>query len=486
MAAQGTATPPTGEAELVVIFKPTAQVQATPNGLLAGPSVDISSVQAVLDRHDASIRLLFGRSEDRLRKQQEEVLSAASADATGPGQAPPDLASFYRVQAPSDKLAQLAEQLRAEDQVEAAYVKPAVSPAVFTQEPLLRFSTAAVPATTPNFRDRQTYLGPAPGGIDAIPFAHDRVGGQGEGIRVIDCEWAWRFSHEDLGENQGGVVFGGNDMSGPNVEHGTAVAGILGGDRNQYGVTGIVPRAIFSASSWATNATGAAIKAAADKLRAGDLILLEGHRWGPKSVFIPIEWWPDDMAAIQYAVAKGIIVVEAGGNGYENLDDPLYNTPYAGFPSWWKNPFNIANPPSGAVFVGAGAPPPGTHGRDWGPDRSRLSFSNYGQRLDAQGWGVEVTTTGYGDLQGGVSPDLWYTDAFNGTSSASPIVTGALAAVSGILKDFGRPPLTSHRARKLLRATGSPQQDGPNGSASQRIGNRPNLRQLIAAALDTA
>ncbi|MEK8170065.1 hypothetical protein NKH77_10840 [Streptomyces sp. M19] len=43
---------------------------------------------------------------------------------------------------------------------------------------------------------------------------------------------------------------------------------------------------------------------------------------------------------------------------------------------------------------GAGAPPPGTHGRDHGPDRSRLEFSNYGMRLDAQGWGREVTTTG--------------------------------------------------------------------------------------------
>jgi hypothetical protein len=484
MTTQGTAAPTTGEPELVVIFKPTAQVQVTPDGLQAAPSAEISSVQAVLDRHGASIRLLFGRSEDRLRKQQEEVLSGADA-AAGPSQGPPDLANFYRVQAPSDKLAQLAEQLLAEDQVEAAYVKPAVAPAVWRQEPL-RFSTAAVPAATPNFRDRQTYLGPAPAGIDAIPFAHDRVGGQGENIRVIDCEWAWRFNHEDLGENQGGVVFGGNDVDGPNVEHGTAVAGILGGDRNQFGVTGIVPRAIFSASSWAMAASGEAIKAAADKLRAGDLILLEGHRIGPNSAYIPIEWWPDDLAATQYAVARGIIVVAAAGNGSQNLDDPLYDTPGFGFPPWWKNPFNIANPSSGAVYVGAGAPPPGTHGQDWGADRSRLWFSNYGKRVDAQGWGVEVTTTGYGDLQGGVSPDLWYTDTFNGTSSASPIVTGALAAVSGILKDFGRPPLTSHRARELLRSTGSPQQDGPNGPASQRIGTRPNLRQLIPAALGTA
>ena len=32
----------------------------------------------------------------------------------------------------------------------------------------------------------------------------------------------------------------------------------------------------------------------------------------------------------------------------------------------------------------------------------------------------------------------------------------------------------------MLRATGSPQQDGPNGPATQRIGNRPDLRAAMA------
>ena len=47
--------------------------------------------------------------------------------------------------------------------------------------------------------------------------------------------------------------------------------------------------------------------------------------------------------------------------------------------------------------------PPGTHGRNHGADRSRLDFSNYGALIDAQGWGREVTTCGYGDLQGGAN-----------------------------------------------------------------------------------
>ena len=43
--------------------------------------------------------------------------------------------------------------------------------------------------------------------------------------------------------------------------------------------------------------------------------------------YIPIEWWPDDFDAIRFAIGRGIIVVEAGGNGAENLDDPLMTHP---------------------------------------------------------------------------------------------------------------------------------------------------------------
>jgi len=132
--------------------------------------------------------------------------------------------------------------------------------------------------------------------------------------------------------------------------------------------------------------------------------------------------------------------------------------------------------------VGAGAPPPGTHGRDNGPDRSRLDFSNWGALIDAQGWGREVTTCGYGDLQGGTNEDLWYTDTFSGTSSASPIITGTIACLQGMAKAKGRPVLTPAQVRNCLRSTGSHQQDAPGRPATQRIGNRPDLRALATCA----
>jgi Subtilase family len=238
--------------------------------------------------------------------------------------------------------------------------------------------------------------------------------------------------------------------------------------------------------------TSTVIQQAADRLGRGDILLLEIHRPGPRHNFasradqrgyIAIEWWPDDYLAIRYAVNRGVIVVEAAGNGAENLDDPLYDAPIPGFPSWWRNPFRRSPLDSGAIMAGAGAPPQGTHGRDHGPDRSRLDFSNYGNCVDAQGWGREVTSTGYGDLQGGWTADVWYTDRFSGTSSASPIVVGALACVQGALRGAGRVTFSPGRARQMLRSTGSPQQDAPGRPATQRIGNRPNLRQLIPLAL---
>jgi subtilase family protein len=476
--------------ELVVVAKPDARLRATAAGIVSATGADTAPLTSILDRHGARMEPLFGLSEDRIRERTAS--SAADPDA----EPAPDLGVFYHVAAPEDQLEELARELRDSELVDAAYVKPPAEPATLVVDEVLVEGlndmvpdAGDAPPTTPDFTARQGYLDAAPGGIDAR-HAWTVSGGAGTGVRVIDCEWGWRFTHEDLVRNQGGVVAG---TGGTDTNHGTAVVGEISGDRNTFGITGIAPDAWIAASSFTNQSSAQAIRAAADRLGPGNIILLEIHRPGPRTPnppqgqlgFIAIEWWPDDFAAIRYAVNKGIIVVEAAGNGFQNLDDPIYNTRPANFPTGWTNPFNVNNPSSGAVVVGAGAPPPGTHGRNHGPDRSRLDFSNFGARVDAQGWGREVTTAGYGDLQGGSAQDLWYTDQFSGTSSASPIVVGALACVQGALRGRGRIPLSPARARELLRATGSAQQDAPGRPATQRIGNRPNLRQLIGAALPT-
>ncbi|UAK36102.1 S8 family serine peptidase [Nocardia asteroides] len=395
---------------------------------------------------------------------------------------------YYFVRGVTDDLDELAARLRAVDDVAAAYVKPPAEPPIAPEGAVVRTgrSAAEAPPVTPDFATRQGYLDAAPQGIDAR-WAWTVRGGRGTDVRVVDIEGAWRFTHEDLQVNQGGVIGGSPSPDRGWRDHGTAVAGVISADVNAYGITGIVPEAYIRAVSIFGSGSASAIRSAADALNPGDVILLELHRPGPRFAFanrpdqrgyIAIEWWPDDLAAIRYAVGKGIIVVEAAGNGGEDLDDAVYDTRPTEFPSTWRNPLRGGEVDSGAIIVGAGAPPPGFHGRDHGPARSRLEFSNYGERVDVQGWGLEVATTGYGDLQGGPDEDIWYTDVFSGTSSASPIVVGAVTSYQAMsAAAAGRKTPAEVRAR--LRETGSPQTDAPGRPATQRIGNLPDLKSMI-------
>ena len=482
---------PPAERELIVVADPEARLRAADDGMSSLSGADTAALNEFLEEEGIALEPLFGISEDHL---QYNAAWLSSRDA----QPVPDLTLFYRVDAEDKRLEQLAPELAALPAVVGAYVKPAPEPASAVDIGA-RAGRAELggpeAAATADFSARQGYLGAAPEGIDAV-WAHTQPGGAGSGMQIIDVEGAWQLSHEDLLQNIGGVIAGTpiTDLAWRN--HGTAVFGEFGGDRNGLGIVGIAPEAgIRAASIFGGVGSAGAIRNAADRLNAGDIILIELHRPGPRHNFasrddqagyIALEWWPDDFAAIRYAIGRGVIVVEAAGNGAENLDDALYDQPANGFPASWRNPFKPANPSSEAVLVGAGAPPPGTHGRDHGPDRSRLAFSNFGARIDAQGWGREVTTTGGrgynpGDLQGGSDETLWYTDTFSGTSSASPIVVGALACIQGILAARGLARLGPPQAIAVLRATGSAQTDAPGRPATQRIGKRPDIRSAIAS-----
>jgi len=445
-------------------------------------------LNAVARAADAELRPLFSEA--------RELRAEAARFRAETGVELPDLSVYLHALVPEADLTARRERLLRLDAVVGAYVKPSAEPAVVLG-PAPRL-TADPPGTTPDFTSRQGYLDRAPSGVDAR-YAWNITGGSGTGVHIIDVEREWRLSHEDLREHQGGVIGGHppDDLMPRN--HGTAVLGVIGGNRNVFGVTGVSPEADMSCASVMFESplfglvenTSRGIWLGARALGPGDILLLELHRPGPRfgfrhredqRGFIAVEWWPCDFAAILYATYRGVLVVEAAGNGEEDLNDPIYDTPANDFPPTWVNPFRRGPLDAGAILVGAGAPPPGTHNHDWGPDRSRLGFSNFGAIVDAQSWGREVTTSGYGDLQGGTNEDRWYTNQFGGTSSASPVVAGALACVQGSLATARRPLLTPATARHALRATGSSQQVDYGRPLSQRIGNRPDLRQLIAFA----
>jgi subtilisin family serine protease len=242
--------------------------------------------------------------------------------------------------------------------------------------------------------------------------------------------------------------------------HGTAVVGEVVGLDNGRGVIGIAPdvdRVVTSSIGGISAAE--AIDAAAEALRPGDVLLIELHAIGPRRRYLPMEFWDDCFDAIRAATSRGVIVIEAGGNGAENLDHRAY-----------EGKLTRAVRDSGAIMVGAGGPP-----RRGFSDRTRLDFSNYGGRVDVQGWGRMVATLDYGDLQSSdVSGGRHYTGEFSGTSSASPIVAGAAILLQSVAKANGR-VLRPDEINEILRSTGSAQ----TGNTRERIGPRPDLARAL-------
>ena len=183
------------ERELIVVAEPSARLQATPTGLTSLAGADTSALASLLDQEDGSLEPLFGPSEEAIR---------ARASAAGPGAdtAIAGLANFYRVRAADDRLDTLASRLAASPAVAGAYVKPPSEPAAVDAP-----AVVDAPPATPDFTGRQGYLGPAPAGIDA-QWAVTQPGGGGVGVRIVDVEGAWLFTHEDLAQNAGGVLAG--------------------------------------------------------------------------------------------------------------------------------------------------------------------------------------------------------------------------------------------------------------------------------------
>ena len=414
-------------------------------------------------------RLFESASEEQLAAK-EKVARARS------GREQADLNLFFRLHLRrGTDTAALIDALNALDIVEIAAPAPKPAP----------------PPVTPSFVPRQVYRTAATsGGIDA-DYAQTLAGGKGDNVTVVDIEYSWNRSHEDLSKarSTGAALANGTpcDLYG-STDHGTAVLGELTGDSNSFGITGLAAAApLRTVNASRLDATGKcvydlanAISLAADNTSLGDVILIEqqlsGPNWkgDPNSQVgdVPVEWDYGVWVAIQNATSLGRIVIEPAGNGYQNLDDPVYNV--------W-NGTNWFSHDSRAIMVGAGNAPNCMQYND-PTARDRLSYSNYGSRVDVQGWGDCVTTTGYGrttdygSLQGGTDANLWYTGGFSGTSSASPIVAGAAAVLSSVAESRGTilPPAT---VRSLLRSTGQAQVFGRAGN----IGPLPNLKAAIDA-----
>lgn len=323
-----------------------------------------------------------------------------------------------------------------------------------------------VNAADDDFAASQDYQDAAPGGIDAV-WAWTQLNGEGAGVGVIDLEQGWIPAHEDLAAKAPTLIYGDNMHGVGNYigDHGTAVLGEIIGVDNDRGVVGIAPGVSYvKMSSHYDNATGTnghvadAIVAAITNMNAGDVLLLEIQK-----SFLPTETDDADLDATRLAVANGIIVVAAAGNGNDDLD--------AWTDASGNSRLNRASADfidSGAIIVGAclSALP-----------HNRKSASNYGSRVDCFAWGNNVVTCGYGDLSG-ASDTTNYTADFQNTSAASPIITGAALIVQGMYKAENPGFIISPvQMRTILSnpATGTAQGAGVGGN----IGIMPNLRAII-------
>ncbi len=409
-----------------------------------------------------------GRKLGRMFEQlPESALARSKAEGEElSGEELADLDLYYYLFLPtSDPLVTriVLQNLSILESVEAVYAQP-------------RSSEADLPPTTTiNLVANQRYRDPAPVGIGA-EHAWSFPGGRGDGSRVIDIEASWHLEHEDL---PGRDFYRNGTWTGAE-EHGTAVLGVLVASENSFGITGLVPHADYGAGAKVTaHASGdfglafgvpAAILNAIGALRRGDVILVEQHAPGPDSgrscpcnceqfEFVPQEYYQADFDAIRAATARGIIVVEAAANGSMNLDSPIYD-----------GRFNRSVRDSGAIMVGASA---------GGGSLMPACFSSFGSRVDVHGWGGGVATLGYGRFKAnGEDERQWYTDDFGGTSSASPIVAGAVCSIQGIRRARGLPLLGPVDMRRLLRLTGTPQ-----ANASIQIGPLPNLQRALDSSL---
>jgi hypothetical protein len=289
-------------------------------------------------------------------------------------------------------------------------------------------------------------------------------GVNGSGIGFVDMERGWTLNHEDLAAAGITLISGVNqDFHG----HGTAVLGEVLGVDNTVGGVGIAPGANgHVVSQWrtaSTYSTAEAILSAVAAMSAGDVLLLEAQTSSPTaSGYVPVEVEQIVFDAIQFATSQGIVVVEAGANGSVDLD--AFQT-LSG-----KKIFNRSSPDfrdSGAIMVGAASS---------AAPHQRLSFSNYGSRIDCYGWGQNIDTCGDGWTGNATNT---YTPSFGGTSGASPIVAGAALLLQSWSAGAGRGRYTPTVLGGLLSSTALNTASANPGS--DRIGVMPNLRAIIQA-----
>ena len=310
--------------------------------------------------------------------------------------------------------------------------------------------------TTPNFTPQQGFLD-----VFGVSTAYSWLDGQGENVQIANIEYGYDKEHEDLLNSPLEYALGWPSQTW--TFHGNGTLGIMIGGDNTYGITGMSPNASMLMSSPFVVEDDYNIAQAIDNttqmLEKGDILLIEQQGY-EHFIYCPVEVEPAVFEAIELAVAKGIHVVEPAGNGSSDLDAVLWN-------GWFDR--NIQD--SGAIMVGAGASPYSLdEPRSWGN-----AASNYGSRIDVQGWVDSIVTTGGTDMADlffpNNDPKQAYTAYFGGTSGASAQIASVAAILNSISISIHSTPYPTRIFRDMLVASSLPQPE----SEEKHLGGQPHI-----------
>ncbi|WP_164108581.1 MULTISPECIES: S8 family peptidase [Sphingobacterium] len=232
-------------------------------------------------------------------------------------------------------------------------------------------------------------------------------------------------SRSIIGDNYNDATernYGNPDVKGPDAEHGTHVAGIIGAKRNNnIGINGVADNVEIMSIRVVPNGderdkdVANGIRYAVDNgARIINMSFGKGYYYNKKTV--------DD--AIRYAMEKDVLLVHAAGNDGKNIDiTPNYPNKY------YTDSLNaITGEAKGWITVGA---------TSWKMDSDLLAdFSNYGYKsVDVFAPGVAINST---------MPENQYKEQ-QGTSMAAPVVSGLAA----ILRSY-YPQLSAEEVKDVI------------------------------------
>ncbi|MES2558800.1 MAG: S8 family peptidase [Bacteroidota bacterium] len=228
-------------------------------------------------------------------------------------------------------------------------------------------------------------------------------------------------SRKLVGDNYNDVTekyYGNNHYEGPSGDHGTHVAGIIAGVRNNNkGMKGVADNVKIMVVRVVPNgderdkdiANG--IRYAVDN-GAKVINMSFGKSYSPNKTAVD--------EAVKYAVSKDVLLVHAAGNDGRNTDT-TNNFPRDTYA-------NNSGTASTWMEIGASS---------WKKGKTvTANFSNYGvQNVDVFAPGVDIYST---------TPDSKYA-SFNGTSMAAPVTAG----VAALLRSY-YPTLTATQVKEIL------------------------------------